>query len=394
MDKQRIGLVLPNAPAFSETFFNSKIKGLQAAGMEVTLFVNSQSGDYPHCKTVKAWRVTKNEPLLQMVNFILAFITLSFKAPEEAIMFVKLERKDGTGWKDVVEKLYINAHILPHKLHWLHFGFVTMGLRSENVAKAMGAKMAVSFRGYDVSVYPVKNKNCYQKLWQKIDKVHTISDDLYQIAITLGLPTNIPVEKITPAIEVKNFLNQSKRNKLHQPLQILSVARLHWKKGFEYSLKAMAILNEKGYTFQYNIIGTGIDYERLVFATEQLGLAGDVKLLGRKTSQEVSAYLAGADIYLQPSVQEGFCNAVLEAQAAGCICVVSNAEGLAENVLHGKTGWVVPKRNPEAIALAIKEIMELEEADLLKMRNFAVSRVQDEFNIDRQINKFIHFYNA
>ena len=53
-----------------------------------------------------------------------------------------------------------------------------------------------------------------------------------------------------------------------------------------------------------------------------------------------------ADIYIQPSIQEGFCNSVLEAQAMGLLVIVSDAEGLHENVINNVTGWVVKKRNP------------------------------------------------
>ena len=48
--------------------------------------------------------------------------------------------------------------------------------------------------------------------------------------------------------------------------------------------------------------------------------------------------MKNSDVYIQSSVQEGFGNAVLEAQASGLCCIVSDAEGLSENVLNEKTG--------------------------------------------------------
>ena len=48
----------------------------------------------------------------------------------------------------------------------------------------MGIKSSVSFRGYDIGLYPYDNPGCYDLLWEKIDKVHTISDDLYNKAIS------------------------------------------------------------------------------------------------------------------------------------------------------------------------------------------------------------------
>ena len=54
-NKPKIGLVLPNVPAYSETFFNSKIKGLQENGFDVILFSNGKNKvSHPICKTVFA----------------------------------------------------------------------------------------------------------------------------------------------------------------------------------------------------------------------------------------------------------------------------------------------------------------------------------------------------
>ena len=61
--------------------------------------------------------------------------------------------------------------------------------------------MAVSFRGYDINVYPLKHPGCYDEIWSKVDKVHSISDDLYKKALLLGLGRNISYTKITPAID-------------------------------------------------------------------------------------------------------------------------------------------------------------------------------------------------
>ncbi|MBK7870836.1 MAG: glycosyltransferase family 4 protein [Saprospiraceae bacterium] len=72
----------------------------------------------------------------------------------------------------------------------------------------------------------------------------------------------------------------------------------------------------------------------------------DIGFICRESAARANqTYYEKADIYLQYSIQEGFCNAVLEAQAMGLLCIVSDAEGLPENILHGQTGWVVPKGN-------------------------------------------------
>ncbi|TFB13069.1 glycosyltransferase, partial [Microbacterium sp. 3H14] len=99
------------------------------------------------------------------------------------------EKRQKTSVKRSIEKIYINSTLLKLEVDWLHFGFATMAIERELVAKAIGAKMAVSFRGYDINVYPLKHAGCYKKLWQQVDKVHSISEFLIQKAYALGLST-------------------------------------------------------------------------------------------------------------------------------------------------------------------------------------------------------------
>ncbi len=391
MHQVRIGLVLPSTPAYSETFFRSKIAGLQASGFEVRLFVGKCKADFDLCPVHEAPPVVASKTVqLFLAAWVLALLLL--RAPRRAYRLFRLERASGSSWRKAIENLYLNSHILPHRLDWLHFGFATMALRRENLAKAIGAKMAVSFRGYDVCLYPLKHPGCYHQLWQRVDKVHTISDDLLEVGRSLGLPNSVPYQKITPAIDIHRFTPSNPTKSLKQPLCILTVARLHWKKGLEYTLEALALLQQKSVDFRYTIIGEGSEYERLCFAAHQLGIKERVVFAGRQSPEAVIAAMDEADLYLQYSVQEGFCNAVLEAQAMGLLCIVSDAEGLPENVLHGQTGWVVPKRRPDLLAAKIEEVLQMEPSAHDSIRRQAVERVRREFNLEKQQREFLEFY--
>ena len=104
--------------------------------------------------------------------------------------------------------------------------------------------------------------------------------------------------------------------------------------------------------------------------------------------------LRGCDIYLQYSVQEGFCNAVLEAQLMEKICIVSDAEGLPENVRHGETGWVVESFRPDLLHQRIREVLNTNNAELDSMRTAASERVKKQFSLEVQRENFIRFYEA
>lgn len=390
----RIGIVLPQTPGYSETFFRSKMAGLVAMGHQVWLFApNGEGVHIEGVKIVEPYNKDAGSLFFVVVNaLIAAFVTL-FLNPRRAARFLVFERQDGRSWRMAFENLYVNAHLLRCRLDWIHFGFATMALRRENVGRSIHARQAVSFRGFDISIYPLKHRGCYDLLWKRIDRIHTISNDLLEVAYIQGLPENVDVVRIPPAIDVKNFYNHGRTGIIPPSLRILSVGRLHWKKGYEYALAAFSILQGLGVDFEATIVGEGDEYERLAFSIHQRRLNNRVFLVGRKTHTQVARMMGDYDIYIQPSVQEGFCNSVLEAQCSGLLCVVSNAEGLAENVLDGRSGLVVPCRDPEALAGAIRNLMGMADKQRLEMIEFAQSRILQEFSVENQKLQFHQFYN-
>jgi len=388
----KIGIVLPEAPGYSETFFNSKIRGLIESGFEVIVFSGSRESEKYNFEHSGAYPVYKGKKLKQLLLtlFVVSFTFL--KQPGRVIRLYKLERKSDRSLSQSIKSIYFNSHILQRNIDWLHFGFATMSLNRENVAKAIGAKMGVSFRGYDINIYPLKNPGCYELLWKNVDKVHSISNYLYEKALSLGLRDNIGKEIISPAIDFSVFKAKADLGKIKFPLQILTVGRLNWIKDYETALSAMKILKEKEVNFTYSIIGEGSELERLRFAVYQMKLENKVHFMGKLAHNEINRKMTESDIYLQTSMQEGFCVSVLEAQATGLLCVVSNADGLKENVIDNQTGFIVEKRNPEKFADKIIEIMKMTDEERMQIAINARNRVEQDFKIEDQKIKFKIFF--
>ena len=383
-----IGLVLPALPGYSETFFYNKIKGLIENGFRVSLFV---------ARKVDSEAIRLSVPIHYQVNInnklylLFSFITTCVMHPLICIRLFKLEMDSHGDWRRSLKNLIINIHIIGKPLDWLHFGFATTALARENLALAMGIKVAISFRGFDIGLYPHQHSGCYDILWEKVDKVHTISDDLYQKAVDLGLDPKIPYEKITPAINIEFFKSNIDKD-LHDPLRILTVGRLTWKKGYEYALKALVLLKNTQINFEYHIVGEGHYREAIMYSIYQLGLTKNVMLTGKVSAVEVKNEMEWADIYIQPSLQEGFCNAVLEAQAMKCLCIVTDAGGLSENVIDGTTGWVVPRRSANSIVNSLLKIIDMSPDSLKIIRDSAAIRVKEKFNLTQQNELFRNFY--
>ena len=384
----RIGIVLPCNPTYSETFFRNKIEGLQEKGIEVILFVKTLSLDGAYICPIKVHPKFHSNSAFRLTQSIFILLKLIIKAPTPTLRIIKIARENGYSFIKSIKAAAIASSILPEKLDWLHFGYATAALEREFIGKAIDAKVAVSFRGYDINQLPLTINEPYALLWKNVDKVHSISNYLLEKAHVLGLPSNTPYAIISPAVNTDSFKPNKVRTERNK---ILFVSRLHWIKGIEYALQSISIIENSSQT---SIVGEGNEGERLFFAAHQLGISQKVQFLGKKNVDEVIELYNQHNIFIQYSHQEGFCNAVLEAQAAGLLCIVSDAEGLSENVIHGVTGWVVPKRNPEALAKTIEMVISLSGEEKLKISTAAIERVKSKFNLEKQRKEFVEFYTS
>ncbi len=390
----RIGLVLPDLPQYSETFFNYKIKGLVNNGHEVVVFTARNKKPDLEClyKVRFAPTVRKGNPLAQVFHFAVTIMKLFTTSSNRARKFISLEKTDGKSYTGAIKSLYLNSHILSEEIDRLHFGFATSALQRENVAGSIGAKMSVSFRGFDINVFPLKHPGCYELLWKRVEKVHTISDYLRTKAVKMGLPENTPYLKITPAIDISRFSFKNDCEKFHDPIRILTVGRLNWIKDYETAISALGVLKMNGVKFTYEIIGEGNEMERLKFAAYQTGIWDSVKFSGKVSHEEIAKRMQASDIYLQTSMQEGFCVSVLEAQATGLICIVSDADGLKENVVDRVTGFIAERRNPRDFAARISEVISFTEAERMQIAHAARKRVEEEFSVEKQNQLFNEFF--
>jgi colanic acid/amylovoran biosynthesis glycosyltransferase len=389
MAQMTVGLVLSSVPGYSETFLRNKVRVLREAEIKVIVFVDKVAGPELDVQQVVGFRWAGSWTS-RLKGLVIAGVRMA-RCPVRTYSLYALNRKNGFSANGNLVSLLTSAHILRFNLDWLHFGFATVALNRENVARAMGARLAVSIRGFDIAIHPLRNKDCYRLLWARLDKLHYISDDLLRLARSHGLNGNVKPVKICPAINT-SFFDGRTRPPFLPPFQMVTVARLHWKKGLEYTLEALRIVKAAGVDFQYTIVGDGEEYERLRYCTWQLGIAESVRFAGERSAEYVREILAESHVYLHYSIQEGFSNSVLEAQAMGLPCIVSDAEGLAENVVHGLTGWVVPRRSPKLLARQILNVIGIAEAEWSSISENARSRVRSHFTLEKQQAEYLEFY--
>ena len=135
-----------------------------------------------------------------------------------------------------------------------------------------------------------------------------------------------------------------------QQTHIVTVGRLAHQKGQDMAIEAAKILRNRynQHGFKWHLVGGGLTKDQLETAIEAAGLQEQVILEGRQDNPY--AYMAMADIYVQPSRHEGYGITLAEALLLGLPTIVTDVASMVEQLTQLKTGAIVPIDNPEALA--------------------------------------------
>lgn len=397
----KVVLIVPVFPQVSETFIVNKALGLLDRGIDVHVACSASPAAnweaYGEEHRVHELRDRVHAtPSTSLRPSVLASSLRSVAglttARGEAWRYI---RSDDAPVGRRVRDLVIDAALLPLSPDVVHFEFGTLAVGRMAVRERLGTAVTVSFRGYDLNYVGLDDPNHYREVWDHADGLHVLGADLWRRALHRGAPPDLPHTVITPAIDVSAIAPTPARPGLlggeAAPLRVLSVGRLHWKKGYDHALEAVAALRARGIEVEYRIVGDGELLAAVAFWRRQLGLDDDVELLRAVPPAEVARQLAWADLFLHAATSEGFCNAVIEAQAHGVPVVCSDADGLPENVEHEVTGIVVPRRDPRALAEGMARLAG--HADLRALMGAAGrERVDRLFRLEDQIDAWARFY--
>lgn len=179
---------------------------------------------------------------------------------------------------------------------------------------------------------------------------------------------------------------------------ILHVARLVEVKGAEYLIRAFATLAARHPKTQLELIGDGPLRARLQKLAGSLGLAERIRFTGALPHAEVLARMRRAAMLVLPSVctasgrVEGLGMVLMEAAAAGVPVIGSRVGGIPEGIAEGRSGLLVPERDPDALATCMETL--LNDGDLRRrMGADARAFVEERFDIHRQTALLESFYD-
>lgn len=202
------------------------------------------------------------------------------------------------------------------------------------------------------------------------------------------IPNGVDIESFSPNPAIRAKMR--KKLYLEKRFVWLAVGRFDPPKDYPTMLCAFSRVVRKHPKAYLLIAGDGPLRPSIEALAKELGISDSVEFLGIR--RDVPELMNAADAYVMSSAWEGMPLALLEAHASGLPVVATNVGGNSEIVIDGKTGFLVPPRNPEALAQAMIRLMELPEEEKQIMGKLARQHVETNFSLDRVVDLWESLY--
>jgi glycosyltransferase involved in cell wall biosynthesis len=177
------------------------------------------------------------------------------------------------------------------------------------------------------------------------------------------------------------------RVSLPEARRLVCVGRFAEQKGLPVLLEAAGRLRAEGVGFDLTLVGDGALRNELEALVKRHRLEDCVHLVGWKTNAEVRDLIIGSRALVLPSFAEGLPVAIMESLALGRPVISTWVAGTPELVEPGVCGWLVPPGSAEALATAIRELLDTPLKDLERMGERGAERVARRHNIVTEARK-------
>jgi colanic acid/amylovoran biosynthesis glycosyltransferase len=187
--------------------------------------------------------------------------------------------------------------------------------------------------------------------------------------------------------------------KMEPPFRFLALGRFVGKKGYDFLLQACRILADRGVDFRLTMAGDGPRAAQLNRLARKLGIADRVHFPGFVQYDAVSELISSSDMLIMPSVvhssgdRDGIPTVIMECLMHRVPVIATDVSGIAEVIEDGVTGYLIPEKDPAAIARAvIKMVGDRDSA--LAMAERGREKVRELFDPERNHHQVLALYQG
>ncbi len=234
-----------------------------------------------------------------------------------------------------------------------------------------------------------------KRSYHRADRIVALSQGVAKHLEEMGLATEKQLSVIYNAgvddavYEAQQAMIHSQTSPEDSPL-VLACGRLTNQKGYPYLIEAFKdVRNRTGAKLW--ILGEGEKREVIEDRIRALELDGDVKLLGFR--ENPFKFMAAADLFVLPSLWEGFGNVIVEAMACGTPVVTTDCpHGPGEIVTHEQSGLLVPPADADALSQAMIRMLDDESLSETLVEN-GRERAED-FHVSTIANQYLNLFRC
>lgn len=203
----------------------------------------------------------------------------------------------------------------------------------------------------------------YRQIYLKADMIKAISKFIGKLTREIGytgrveiIPNAVDTAKFSARIPDETLAAlKAKLDKRMGDIFLFTASRLVLSRGVEDCIRALTHLPLE---VKLLVAGDGEDRAKLENIAQEEGVASRVVFVGHIDHKDLPAYFKISDIFVRPSIIEGFGSAFVEAFAAGIPVVATPVGGIPDFLTDGVTGLFCEVRNPASVAEAVKKYME------------------------------------
>lgn len=351
-----LGILIPEFPSQTHTFFWREICALRAQGCTVSL-LSTRRPPPNACPHEFAEPARQQTSYLWPPPWLRATLQLARHPLRTARAMGYLMGLEETPWR---------RRLLLLSLLWAAAGLVLLarrrGIQHVHVHSCADAAHLVALAHWlggpryslflhgDLPVYGTDHRH-------KMRRAAFVMTAGSHLVAQVATVAQVPAARIVPTcmgVDTKAF-SAVAGTRDQGPLQVLTVARLNRTKGHLHALAAVQACRRAGIAIAYHVVGAGDFEPEIRAAIAALGLADCVVLHGGLGEDRVRARLAAADVFLLASTGLGEAApvAVMEAMACGLPVVCSIIGSTPDMLRDGEEGYLVPQADEAALARAL-----------------------------------------
>ncbi|MGN6389808.1 MAG: glycosyltransferase, partial [Burkholderiaceae bacterium] len=262
----------------------------------------------------------------------------------------------------------------PYRYDLLHANFFMSGIAARACRQALGIPFVMTFHALgqvrrlcqgQADGFPDCRMAIEAQLMQEADRIIAeCEQDRDDMTSLYGAPAST-IDIVPCGFDPDEFwpVGPEARTRLaldDDTFTILQLGRMVPRKGVDTVIDALAILRQRhGIAAQLLVVGGNSaqpdaaatpEIGRLMARADALGVAGSVRFTGQVARERLRWYYGAADVFVTTPWYEPFGITPLEAMACAVPVIGANVGGIKSTVIDGKTGYLVPPKDPEALA--------------------------------------------